>query len=108
METKDGIQTFYARTREAWRTWLGENGQSETSVWLIIYHKKSKTPSVHFHEAHPDHVGGVLGDKGNPVFSQAVYYICRTEWDFWFSEQAIQPGGWMTEFAREKLTPIKD
>jgi len=87
---------------------LGENGQSEKSVWLIIYHKKSKTPSVHFHEAHPDHVGGVLGDKGNPVFSQAVYYICRTEWDFWFSEQAIQPGGWMTEFAREKLTPIKD
>ena len=51
METKDGIQTFYARTREAWRTWLGENGQSEKSVWLIIYHKKSKTPSVRFHEA---------------------------------------------------------
>jgi len=56
METKDCVQTFYARTREAWRKWLGENGRSETSVWLIIYHKKSKTPSVHFHEAMEDAV----------------------------------------------------
>lgn len=28
-----------------------EYGQSEKSVWLIIYHKKSETPSVNYAEA---------------------------------------------------------
>lgn len=44
--------------------------------------------------AHPNHIGGALDDQGNPVFSQARYHICKTEWDFWFSDQAtIKPGG---------------
>ena len=51
METKNGVQVFYAKTRDEWRNWLTENCQSEKSVGLIVYHKKSKTPSVHFREA---------------------------------------------------------
>ena len=50
-ETKDGIHVFYAKTRTAWREWLIANGQSEKSVWLILYHKKSKTESVNYDEA---------------------------------------------------------
>jgi uncharacterized protein YdeI (YjbR/CyaY-like superfamily) len=51
METKDGRQAVYAKTRETWRKWLKKNGQSEKSIWLILYHKKSKVPCVNFIDA---------------------------------------------------------
>lgn len=51
METKDGVQAVYAATRDHWRVWLQENSQSERSVWLILYHKKSKVQSVSISDA---------------------------------------------------------
>jgi uncharacterized protein YdeI (YjbR/CyaY-like superfamily) len=51
METKDGIQTLYIKSMEEWREWLRTHCQTEKSVYLIVYHKKSKTPSVHWHQA---------------------------------------------------------
>ncbi|QNL48026.1 hypothetical protein H8S90_14545 [Olivibacter sp. SDN3] len=51
METKDGKQAIYAKTRAAWRQWLKQNSQTEKSVWLILYHKKSNVPSVNLIEA---------------------------------------------------------
>ena len=51
METKDGKIAVYAKTRQQWREWLQMNWASETSVWLILFHKKSKTPSVDLIEA---------------------------------------------------------
>lgn len=51
MEIKDGKQAVYAEVRAEWRTWLEHNSQSEKSVWLILYHKKSKTPCVNINEA---------------------------------------------------------
>jgi uncharacterized protein YdeI (YjbR/CyaY-like superfamily) len=51
METKDGKQAVYAPTRAEWRNWLEKNSQSEKSVWLILYHKKSKVPSIHINDA---------------------------------------------------------
>ena len=51
METKDGKQAIYAPTRAEWRNWLGQNCQTEKSVWLILYHKKSKVPSVNLNDA---------------------------------------------------------
>lgn len=51
METKDGKQAIYAKTRKEWRDWLQENSQTEKSVWLILYHKKSKVESVNLVEA---------------------------------------------------------
>lgn len=51
METKDGKQAVYAKTRTRWRKWLKQNSQSEKSVWLILYHKKSKTPSINLNDA---------------------------------------------------------
>ena len=51
METKDGIQTLYAKTIDEWRDWLNKNCQNETSIYLIVYHQNSQTPSIHWHDA---------------------------------------------------------
>ncbi|QGK73636.1 YdeI family protein [Flavobacterium sp. SLB02] len=51
METKDEKQAIYAKTRKEWRDWLQENNQTEKSVWLILYHKKSKVESINLVEA---------------------------------------------------------
>jgi uncharacterized protein YdeI (YjbR/CyaY-like superfamily) len=48
---KDGVKTYHAPSRADWRTWLAQNHATEKSVWLIIYHKKSPTPSVYYDEA---------------------------------------------------------
>lgn len=51
METKDGRIAIYAPGRKEWREWLQENSQTEKSVWLILYHKKSNVTSVTLIEA---------------------------------------------------------
>lgn len=51
MEVYNNIKAFHAKTRKEWRAWLKKNHQSEKSVWLIIYRKESKTPSVYYPEA---------------------------------------------------------
>jgi hypothetical protein len=34
---KDGIKSFYAKDRKAWRKWLQKNHLKEKNIWLIIY-----------------------------------------------------------------------
>lgn len=51
MELKDGVKTFYAKSRLEWRKWLQKNHKKEKSVWLIIYQMKSQVPSVYYPEA---------------------------------------------------------
>ena len=51
MEVKDGKQAVYAVKRQEWREWLEKNSQSEKSVWLILYHKKSNVPCINLNEA---------------------------------------------------------
>jgi uncharacterized protein YdeI (YjbR/CyaY-like superfamily) len=51
MEMKDGKPVFYAKTRAEWRKWLQKNSRTEKSVWLVLYHKKSKMPCINIIEA---------------------------------------------------------
>ena len=51
MELKDNQPTFYAETVYDWKNWLEINGETEKVIWLIIYHKKSKVPSVSLNDA---------------------------------------------------------
>lgn len=51
METKDGKLAVYAPERKDWRNWLIENCETEKSVWLILYHKKSNITSINLIEA---------------------------------------------------------
>ena len=48
---QDGVQTLHATSRAAWREWLTAYHLTEKNVWLILYHKKSATPSVYYDEA---------------------------------------------------------
>ncbi len=48
MNREDGVSTFHAQDGMAWRNWLKANHAQESSVWLIVYHKGSDTPSVYY------------------------------------------------------------
>jgi uncharacterized protein YdeI (YjbR/CyaY-like superfamily) len=51
MELKDGRKAVRAKTRKEWRRWLEKNHSSESSVWLILFLKKSLVQSVDIGEA---------------------------------------------------------
>ena len=73
---KDGVPTFYARTRDEWRGWLEENGETQRSVWAIIYRKRSATPSVRFHDAIVDALCfGWVDSKAAPRDDESCYLL---------------------------------
>jgi uncharacterized protein YdeI (YjbR/CyaY-like superfamily) len=45
------VKTFYAESAQAWRDWLARNGESESEVWLVLYHAGCGTPSPRYHQA---------------------------------------------------------
>ena len=47
----NGVKTFYAKSKTAWRNWLVENHQNESKLWLIIYKKDSVIPSITYDQA---------------------------------------------------------
>lgn len=50
MQQKD-INTFCPASQQDWRQWLKENHNSEQSVWLVYYKKKSNVPTVTYNDA---------------------------------------------------------
>ncbi len=73
-ESKDGIQTFYGESTQAWRQWLNKYCQTEKSVYLIVFHKKSKIPSVHWHDAIENALCfGWVDSKANKRDSESCY-----------------------------------
>ena len=74
--------------------------------------------TVFITHAHPDHIGGTLHEDGTPMYPNASYFMCKNEWDFWFSEEAfdevnrhlskIVPTEIFMKVARGQLQPIKD
>lgn len=74
METNNGIETCYAKTRQDWRRWLETNGQSKKAVCLIMYHKKSSTPSVAYNEAVEEALCfGWIDSKANKRDTESSY-----------------------------------
>ncbi len=65
--------------------------------------------SVFITHAHPDHIGGTLNQDGIPYYKNAQYYIWKDEWEFWFSDFALEKTNELfVKIAREQLSPIKD
>ncbi len=46
-----GTETFYPKTKGQWRKWLEKNHASRTAVWLIMYNKKAKKPTISWSDA---------------------------------------------------------
>lgn len=36
--------------------------------------------------AHPDHIGGIVDETGQPAFPNATYVLSRDEWEFWLGD----------------------
>ncbi len=51
---RSDAQTLFPASRAEWRDWLEENSGTADGVRLVIRHKTSETPGVHFHEAIED------------------------------------------------------
>lgn len=51
---RNDMETLFLANRAEWRDWLEENSGTANGVRLVIRHKTSETPSVHFHEAIED------------------------------------------------------
>ncbi|WP_369049544.1 YdeI family protein [Tenacibaculum sp. UWU-22] len=51
IETVESSPTLRVKNVSEWRNWLERNCEKEKIIWLIVYHKSSKTPSVHWHDA---------------------------------------------------------
>jgi uncharacterized protein YdeI (YjbR/CyaY-like superfamily) len=49
--SKKEIETFCPASKEDWRKWLEKNHQSEQSIWLVCYKKKSNKPSISWSDA---------------------------------------------------------
>ena len=45
------METFYAKNREEWRTWLHEHHAHAKEIWLIYYRKATGKPRVSYNTA---------------------------------------------------------
>lgn len=50
-KTYQNYPVIFAGSRKVWRKWLSENYDKTSSVWLVIFKKSSKIPSVYYPEA---------------------------------------------------------
>lgn len=46
-----------------------------------------------FTHAHPDHLWGLLDDFGDPMFTEARYFMGQTEWDYWMNPNTVDEIG---------------
>lgn len=58
--------------------------------------------------AHIDHIGGLVGPDGNPVFGAARHLLARTEWEAWTSEEVLAAlPGFLADPARRILPALE-
>jgi glyoxylase-like metal-dependent hydrolase (beta-lactamase superfamily II) len=71
--------------------------------------KPEDIDAVVISHAHPDHIGGVVGDNGKPLFPNAQVYIAQSDFDFWTDEGKMDsPIKDFIALARKNLLPVRD
>src|SRR3954452_19028962 len=56
--------------------------------------KPEDIDAVVFSHAHIDHIGGVVGEDGKPLFPNAQYYITQSDFDFWIDKDNKLGDAW--------------
>lgn len=51
MQTEKEIPHFTPDSRSAWRSWLEQNHQKETAVWLVYYKSNTGIPTITYSDA---------------------------------------------------------
>ncbi len=44
-------QTYYAKNRREWRSWLRKHHEAKTEIWLVYYNKASGKPRIPYNDA---------------------------------------------------------
>ena len=86
------------------RQTLRAHGIEERSIDVVI-----------LSHAHPEHISGVFGEDGQPVFRNARHVMFKAEWDYWSSDPSLaelQVTAAMKDYgsrtaARKALTAIR-
>src|SRR4029077_18357111 len=71
--------------------------------------KPEQIDALLFSPPHIDHIGGVVGEDGKPLFPNAQYYIAQSDFDFWTDEGKMgSPKKDFVVHARKNLLPVRD
>jgi uncharacterized protein YdeI (YjbR/CyaY-like superfamily) len=115
MALPDTSNSFYAKNRKAWRSWLQKFHQQKEAIWLLMYHKKSKTPSIYYDEAVEEALCfGWIDSKPNKRDEESYYlYFSRrkpkSNWSSLNKErvQRLTTAGKMTQAGLEMVALAK-
>nr|MBI1228797.1 hypothetical protein [Cytophagales bacterium] len=86
LKTLQQLETFYPKSRQAWREWLQENHDKKQSVWLLYYKRKSNHPTVRYSEAVDEALCfGWIDSKSKPLDEEKYvqYFTKRKERSAW-------------------------
>ncbi|MGD9994798.1 MAG: YdeI family protein [Salinivirgaceae bacterium] len=116
MEIFEGIPTLYVSSLVEWRQWLANNCQTEKAIYLIVYHKKSKVPSVHWHDAIENALCyGWVDSKAKSRDKESCYlkFTPRNKKSKWGKKnkeraQKMIANGLMTEHGQQLIDWAKD
>lgn len=74
MEHPEDSRTFNPKNRKAWRRWLEKNHKSTDPVYVVIYHKKSKTPNLSYEDVVEEALCfGWIDNKGMKRDHESMY-----------------------------------
>jgi len=60
---------------------------------------------THFH---PDHIGGVFSEVGNPNFPNARFHMHEDEWAYWHSSKSDNQPDQFKHFVQKNITALKE
>jgi glyoxylase-like metal-dependent hydrolase (beta-lactamase superfamily II)/Flp pilus assembly protein TadD len=71
-------------------------------------YKSEEVDAVLITHLHPDHVAGLIGGDGKPVYSKAVVYVAKAENDYWLSDAEPEVPAVFKEHLKKARKQVRD